>query len=130
MGIAMLVTADETQRTPREIRLAGEHFGKLIGALLRSCRTEMHDWQPARGGARCDPGETELVYRVMIPEEVCLPGSDFTGEPKLFGAKTAIEPGPRKPTLGNPSVDFRFAEAHSPHDLFQRPKFVIVGHCD
>lgn len=33
MGIAMLITADETKRTPRDMTLAGEHFGKLIGGF-------------------------------------------------------------------------------------------------
>lgn len=33
MGVAMLITADETIKTPRDIRMAGEHFGKLIGGF-------------------------------------------------------------------------------------------------
>lgn len=34
MGIAMLISADERQKTPRDIRLSGEHFGKLIGGFV------------------------------------------------------------------------------------------------
>lgn len=33
MGIAMLISADEQQKTPRDIRLSGEHFGKLIAGF-------------------------------------------------------------------------------------------------
>lgn len=33
MGIAMLITADDDQQTPRDMRLSGEHFGKMIGGF-------------------------------------------------------------------------------------------------
>ncbi|WP_426387591.1 hypothetical protein [Sphingobium sp. R-21] len=33
MAIAMLITADDVQQTPRDMRLSGEHFGKMIGGF-------------------------------------------------------------------------------------------------
>ena len=50
MGIAMLITADDTKRTPRDIRVAGEYFGKLIGGFA----TILHDGEDRTGSQLLD----------------------------------------------------------------------------
>lgn len=33
MALAMLITADESKATPRDVRLSAEHYGKMIGGF-------------------------------------------------------------------------------------------------
>lgn len=59
MAIAMLITADETKSTPRDIRLTGEHFGKLIGGFA-SILKEGKDTSGAQILSMLGVGQTKL----------------------------------------------------------------------